>query len=171
MKVLKALTTLLGFAALGCGGYGSNNVTGSSNAPLRFTATLTGDAERPTQVVTSASGTASFTVTTGTSTAYDPALPGQTAVAYSVTVSGLSGPATAAHIHGPATVDDAAGPIVPLTVTSTGTSGVVVSGTFSSTGNANVSMDSLLVLLRNGMSYVNVHTAANPNGEIRGQIR
>jgi len=31
-------------------------------------------------------------------------------------------------------------------------------------------MDSLAVLLRNGNAYVNVHTAANPNGEIRGQI-
>jgi hypothetical protein len=32
-------------------------------------------------------------------------------------------------------------------------------------------MDSLLVLLRNGNAYINIHTAANPDGEIRGQIR
>jgi hypothetical protein len=67
-------------------------------------------------------------------------------------------------------VGEAAGIIVPLTVTGTGTSGNIISGTFTSTGNAAVSMDSLLVLLRNGNSYVNVHTAANPDGEIRGQI-
>jgi len=33
-----------------------------------------------------------------------------------------------------------------------------------------VGYDSLLVLMRNGMAYVNVHTAANPAGEIRGQL-
>jgi len=33
-----------------------------------------------------------------------------------------------------------------------------------------VKYDSLLVLLRNGQAYVNVHTTANPGGEIRGQL-
>ena len=40
----------------------------------------------------------------------------------------------------------------------------IVSGASSITG------DSLLVLLGNGNAYTNVHTAANPGGEIRGQI-
>jgi hypothetical protein len=31
-------------------------------------------------------------------------------------------------------------------------------------------MDSLLTLMRRGRTYVNVHTEANPNGEIRAQI-
>ena len=31
-------------------------------------------------------------------------------------------------------------------------------------------MDSLVVLMRNGMAYLNVHTTAFPGGEIRGQI-
>lgn len=30
--------------------------------------------------------------------------------------------------------------------------------------------DSLLVLMRNGHAYVNVHTVAQPAGEIRGQV-
>jgi hypothetical protein len=35
---------------------------------------------------------------------------------------------------------------------------------------SNISFDSVLVLLRNGNAYVNVHTTAVPGGEIRGQI-
>jgi hypothetical protein len=31
-------------------------------------------------------------------------------------------------------------------------------------------MDSLLVLMRTGNAYVNVHTSAYPSGELRGQI-
>jgi hypothetical protein len=38
------------------------------------------------------------------------------------------------------------------------------------TGNANVSGDSLLVLLNNGNAYVNIHTQNRTGGEIRGQI-
>jgi hypothetical protein len=172
MRYHIALTGVLGLAALGCGGYSNNNnITGSSSAPLRYSATLTGDAERPNPVVTSASGSANLTVTSGTSSGYDPTPSGPTTVTYSITVSGLTGPATAAHIHGPADANTAAGILVPLTVSSTSASGVVVSGSFASTGNPSLSMDSVLVLLRNGMSYVDVHTAANQNGEIRGQIR
>ena len=33
-----------------------------------------------------------------------------------------------------------------------------------------VALDSLLVLMRNGHAYVNVHTVAHPGGEIRGQV-
>ncbi|HEX9564480.1 MAG TPA: CHRD domain-containing protein [Gemmatimonadaceae bacterium] len=170
MKVRVALTALMTLAALGCDGE-SDGIVGGGNAPLRFDATLTGDAERPDPVVTSATGTADFTVTTGTSSVYDPNSTDVTLVTYSVSVSGLSGAATMAHIHGPADEAVATGVIVPLTVTSTETSGVIISGSFSSTGNATVSMDSLLTLLQNGNSYVNVHTDVNQPGEIRGQIR
>lgn len=33
------------------------------------------------------------------------------------------------------------------------------------------SINSLLALIKSGEAYVNVHTDANPNGEIRGQIK
>ena len=59
------------------------------------------------------------------------------------------------------------------TQTPTGSlSGVLANGTFSTTNIQlpGVSFDSLLTLMRLGRTYVNVHTTANPDGEIRGQI-
>ena len=165
MKARLALTTILAFGALtfvACDD--DDDPTGGGNEPETFTATLTGPAEVP-PVTTDATGSAGFTVTRSTGT------PVVTTVAYSATVTGLSGDATVAHIHGPADVNTSADIIVPLTVTATGTSGQIIAGSFTTTGNANVSIDSLVVLLRNGNSYINIHTAANPTGEIRGQIR
>ena len=40
----------------------------------------------------------------------------------------------------------------------------------SKAASSTVSGDSLKVLLNNGAAYINVHTAAHPGGEIRGQI-
>ena len=51
--------------------------------------------------------------------------------------------------------------------------GVLSTGTFPSaqfTIKTGVTLDSVLVLLRTGKAYVNVHTVANPSGEIRGQL-
>ena len=36
--------------------------------------------------------------------------------------------------------------------------------------NPNVSMDSVMKLVKAGLAYVNVHTPANGGGEIRGQL-
>lgn len=156
VSALLALTTV---AAVGCDD--DDEPTGNETVTETFAANLTGAAERPTPVTTAATGTATFTATT-TSTG--------TTVTYSVTVTGLSGPATAAHIHGPADANTSASPIVPLVVSGTGTSGAIISGSFTTTGHATIDIAALLALLRNGNAYVNVHTAANPGGEIRGQI-
>ena len=127
-----------------------------------FTATLNGASEKPTPVTTNATASATFTsTTTGTTTT----------IVYTVTVSGnLSGPVTLAHIHGPADANGVANPIVTLQVTSQNTTGVVVSGSFTTTGNATINMQQLLAHMEAGNTYVNLHTATNPNGEIRGQI-
>jgi hypothetical protein len=79
----------------------------------------------------------------------------------------------ASHIHGPAPAGTNA-PIIfnlfiPIVATGTVT-GEVMHGTLTNASNANVSLDSLRVLLNNGKAYVNVHTTANPGGEIRDQI-
>ncbi len=83
----------------------------------------------------------------------------------SVTVSGnyenMSSNVVAAHIHGLAAAGEAAGVIVPLDATG-GTS-----GTLSGTGD--LSPGHVQAML-NGLTYVNVHTANNGPGEIRGQI-
>ena len=52
-----------------------------------------------------------------------------------------------------------------------GFSGTLAQGVGGDLGApAGMTMDSLLVLLRNGHAYVNVHTPAHPAGEIRGQL-
>jgi len=127
-------------------------------------ATLKGSNETPA-VDTKATGTATFTVSA-------------TSVEYKITASGLSGNATGAHIHiGPTT---ASGPVVvpfPATAINNGANGsVTISGTFTAadikpqTNPPVKTMDDLLGQIRAGNTYVNVHTAAHPGGEIRGQI-
>ena len=164
MKVRYAVTALLALTTaftVACDD-DDDDGTGPVVTPEDFSAQLTGAAERPTPVVTTATGSAAITFTPASTTT-------GAVGTYSVTVQGLSGNVTAAHIHGPAGLDAAAGIIVTFTVTPA-TSGIIATGTFTSTGHATINMDSLAVLLRNGNAYVNVHTAANPNGEIRGQI-
>lgn len=79
-------------------------------------------------------------------------------LAYNVTYEGLTGPAMAAHIHGPAEPGANAGPVLPFP-----------SATSPITGKA-VLTDAQAAELAAGKYYVNVHTAANRGGEIRGQI-
>lgn len=79
---------------------------------------------------------------------------------YTLTFDGLSGPATVAHIHGPATRAQSAGVLVPLGDKNP---------TSPITGSVTLN-DDQVKYLRSSKLYVNVHTAANPGGEIRGQI-
>jgi hypothetical protein len=78
---------------------------------------------------------------------------------YLVNYKDLTGPATAAHFHGPAAVGVNAGVAVGL------------KGSLESpiSGDATLTSDQASDLLA-GKWYFNVHTAANPGGEIRGQM-
>jgi hypothetical protein len=85
---------------------------------------------------------------------------GTRALTWKVYYTGLSGPATAAHIHGPADMMTNAGVVIPLG-----------QGAPSSpmTGSATLSPQQADDMMA-GKWYVNVHTQANPGGEIRGQV-
>ena len=78
---------------------------------------------------------------------------------YTVTYANLTGPATAAHFHGPAAPGANAGVLVPLSPPLTSP----IKGTATLT-------DAQVTDFMNGQVYANVHTAANPGGEIRGQV-
>ena len=123
--------------------------------PPTFVATLNGASEVPAKAVPGA-GTATIVKNGATYT-------------YTITYTGMTGPLTGAHIHGPASATTNATVIVPFTHTGAGASGTLT-GTFTSTTNAAISNDSLDVLMRTGGAYVNLHTGANTGGEIRGQL-
>ena len=78
---------------------------------------------------------------------------------WTVTYKDLTGPATAAHFHGPAAPGVNAGPQITL------------EGNLASPikGEAKLS-DAQAADLAKGTWYLNVHTAAHPPGEIRGQL-
>lgn len=79
------------------------------------------------------------------------------------TFTGLTGPATNAHVHGPATETEAAGVVFGLTFDASADG--TISGTWTDM------TDDEIQDLRDGLYYVNVHTGTNPSGEIRGQLR
>jgi CHRD domain len=78
---------------------------------------------------------------------------------WTVTYSGLSGPATAAHFHGPAPAESTAGVVL-------GFKGSVESPI---KGMATLTPEQSKDLLA-GKWYVNIHTKANPGGEVRAQV-
>src|SRR5215471_4939442 len=113
----------------------------------KFKAALDGKSEVPPNAST-ATGTADID--------YDPATK---KLSWKVTYSGLSGPPTAAHFHGPAEAGKNAGVAVAIP-------GIA---TPPAEGSATLT-DAQAADLTSGKYYVNVHTQANPGGEIRGQV-
>lgn len=117
-----------------------------------FTVYMTGAAERPNPVTTSATGTGTLV------------LEGNT-LHFDLHYQGLSGAASAAHIHGRASAAEAAGVLInlePFKGQAFGTNGVL-------SGSVTVSPEHKAAIL-SGKTYVNIHTAANTGGEIRGQV-
>ncbi len=115
---------------------------------INFKADLSGANEVP-PVTTPGKGSATASLDTGTKT-----------LTWTVDYSGLTGPVTAAHVHGPAAPGANAGVLVPLS----GNLASPIKGSATLT-NAQVSD------LEAGRTYINLHTAENKGGEIRGQLQ
>lgn len=79
---------------------------------------------------------------------------------WTVTYENLTGPATAAHFHGPAPVGQNAGVQVPIPKDELASP---IKGSKELT-------DAQVAELTSGKWYFNVHTKAHPAGEIRGQV-
>jgi len=138
--ILSALAATVGLAALA----GSPAFAQSVN----LKADLTPASEVPP---TNSQGKGNVTAT------YDPA---SKRLSWRGTVAGLTGEATAAHFHGPAEPGKNAGVLVPAP-------GVKNGAPFE--GSATLTDDQAR-LITGGQTYFNIHTAANPQGEVRGQV-
>ena len=122
-------------------------LSAASAAMVDYRATMNGKSEVPP---TTSTGTGDVTATLNTDTKQ---------LNYTMTYSGLTGPATAAHFHGPAGPGQNAGVAVPIGNNPPSPS----KGTVTLT-------DAQMQDLEAGKWYANVHTAANKGGEIRGQM-
>jgi len=114
---------------------------------LHYKATLTAAAETPP---TTSTGSGTLTATFDTDSKK---------LEWTAEYSGLTGPAVAAHFHGPAPVGKAAPIEVPLQAPLDS----------PMKGSATLT-DAQAKDLMDGMMYINIHTAANKPGEIRGQM-
>jgi hypothetical protein len=122
--------------------------TAAPAATLHFSASLDGKSEVPP---TKSTGYGDLLATLDTSTK---------SLSYTLTFGGLTGPATAAHFHGPAAPGANAGVAVAIGKAPTS----------PASGKATLTAPQIADL-EAGKWYVNVHTAANPGGEIRGQVK
>jgi hypothetical protein len=125
---------------------------GSSTDPNAYTiaTTMNGGKEVPANATTG-SGTLTGTYNKATNK-----------LTYTIAFTGLTGTSTAMHFHGPATTTVNAAVAIGLTINTPGAAG-------GATGEVTLTEAQEADLLA-GMWYLNVHTAANPGGEIRGQV-
>lgn len=114
---------------------------------MHFAATLTGTDEVPPNASTG-HGVLSAELETA-----------EKVLVYRATYADLSGPAMAAHFHGPAAPGQDAPPVVAVKNASSPISGTAIL------------TDDQISDLEAGKWYFNVHTKANPGGEIRGQVK
>lgn len=120
----------------------------------KVTASLNATKQIPSLNLPNAVGTGTFTINDA-----------RDQITYTVSVSGLSSALTAGHIHyGSAATANG------TVVKTLNFSGGVATGSWTKTDATQPLVDSLVKHFISGNLYVNVHTATNPGGEIRGQI-
>jgi hypothetical protein len=117
-------------------------------ATINLKADLKASAEVPPK---DSAGTGSLTATLNTDT---------NQLTYHIEFSGLTGPVAAAHFHGPAAEGANAKPQLPI-------KGTPITSPID--GKATLTAEQAKELV-DGKWYFNLHTAANPGGEIRGQV-
>jgi hypothetical protein len=126
-----------------------------------FAAELTAEAEVPAPTVPdgyAGSGSATATISDDASS-----------IDYEVTFEGLTGPPVASHIHWGAVGE--AGPIIlPLEHGDSPFSGTLTEADFTPAEGGPQTFAEALDAIRDGNTYVNIHTEANGPGEIRGQL-
>jgi YD repeat-containing protein len=143
--------SLIGLSA--CGLFSASAPTKPAAAPgAAFTASLSGRDEVPPTNSRSATGSARFE--------YDKA---SHLVRWNVAFGSLTSAATAAHVHGPADPGSNAPVVLTLPPRNMFPIASPLQGTATLT-------DAQAADLMAGKWYVNIHTANNPNGEIRGQL-
>jgi hypothetical protein len=123
------------------------SLTTASAATIDFKATMTGKQEVPP---TTSNGSGDVLATLDTKTKQ---------LSYTMTYIGLTGPAAAAHFHGPAAAGANAGVVIPIGMPPAN----------PATGTVTLT-DAQIKDLEAGKWYANVHTAQNKGGEIRGQM-
>jgi hypothetical protein len=129
-------------------------------AGVNFKATLSGDEEVP-PVETHARGVAKFKLREG-------------GLVFKVNVANIDD-VVASHIHcGAVGVNGAVGVTLfaggPVNVNGTLAKGVITAPD-EDNGCGWADLDAVVAALESGNAYVNVHTVANPGGEIRGQVK
>ena len=145
-------TTLLGLTVLTQNAAGCSDSAGGPAVVDSFSVEL---AAWPS-VTTAATGQATFTL-------FD-----DNTVSYSIAVSDIQN-VTAAHVH-----EGGPGATGPVVVGFFGGlfngSGLLAEGTFGASDVTGMAFQELITRMGTGTVYLNVHTQANPGGEIRGQI-
>jgi hypothetical protein len=129
----------------------SPNVAGPYAPQYTFQTTLLGTEEVPANRST-ATGFGSVVLSTDQST-----------ITVNMSFAGLTAPATASHIHGPAGPGTNTSVVFPFTGVPAATSGTIPEQSFAITPTQ-------LGYLTNGLLYMNVHNTNFPGGEIRGQL-
>jgi CHRD domain len=161
-KIPMARRSPFALAVIACGGLvlASCNMMGSSSKNtatsaargVPFGAALSGRDEVPPANSRFATGEVQVS--------YDQA---SKSITWKVTFGGLTSAATAAHLHGPAAPGANAGVVVTLTPRNMFPIVSPLEGSATLT-------DEQAADLMAGKWYANIHTASNPNGEIRGQL-
>jgi len=141
--IRSALAAAVVLAAAGCSHMGGDHHGGASMQTETYAATLTPAEEVPPAANSKGSGSFEMKLDIKTNE-----------FTWKLSHAGMTGPATAAHIHGPAGKGTNAGVVVPL-------QGMEGKGKLTQAQYGDLAA---------GLYYVNVHSAQYPGGEIRGQL-